>query len=257
MKRLIGMMLVLVVGCETETESPKTTVESGDTQEESVGSDLAKQFVDPNLTTTVEPQTTESSIFEMDSFDDVEPDLVRNENGEVIEFTGFSETDADLEQLRDMPELETLSLIYCEKITDAGLVHLKNLTNLQYLDLMETQITDTGLVHLKNLTNLQSLGLMKTQITDTGLVHLKDLTNLKDLGLMETQITDAGLVHLKDLTNLQDLDLTGCENITDAGLVHLKNLTNLKDLSLAGCENITDSGVAELQKALPNCEISR
>ena len=34
-------------------------------------------------------------------------DLVRNKNGAVIEFTGFSETDADLKQLRDMPELET------------------------------------------------------------------------------------------------------------------------------------------------------
>ena len=37
-------------------------------------------------------------------------DLVRNENGEVIEFTRFPETDADLEQLRDMPELESLFL---------------------------------------------------------------------------------------------------------------------------------------------------
>ena len=37
-------------------------------------------------------------------------DLVRNKNGEVIEFTGFSETDADLEQLRNMPELESLFL---------------------------------------------------------------------------------------------------------------------------------------------------
>ena len=32
----------------------------------------------------------DSSMFEMD----MEPDLVRNENGEVIEFTGYSETDA-------------------------------------------------------------------------------------------------------------------------------------------------------------------
>ena len=67
MKRLIGMLLVMVVGCGTETQSPKTTVES---------------------------QTTESSIFEMDSSDDMEPELVRNENGEVIGFTGYFETDA-------------------------------------------------------------------------------------------------------------------------------------------------------------------
>ena len=59
MKRLIGILLVLVVGCGKETQSPKTTVESGYTQEKSVDSDLTKQFVDPNLTTTVESQTTE------------------------------------------------------------------------------------------------------------------------------------------------------------------------------------------------------
>ena len=45
--------------------------------------------------------------------------------------------------------------------------------------------------------------------------------------------------------------------ITDAGLVQLKGLTKLQSLDLSGCENITDTGIAELQKALPNCEISR
>ena len=44
---------------------------------------------------------------------DIEPGLVRNENGEVIEFTRFPETVADLEQLREMPELETITL-YCK-----------------------------------------------------------------------------------------------------------------------------------------------
>ena len=231
MKRLFGILLVVVVGCGTETQSPKTTVESGYTQEQSVGSDLAKQFVDPNLTTTVESQTTKSSIFEMDSFDDVEPEIVRNKNGEVIEFTGFSETDADLKQVRDMPKLETLSL-YANNITDAGLAHLKG------------------------LTNLQSLDLIRTQITDAGLVHLKELANLQYLVLMETQITNAELIHLKGLTKLQSLDLRGTQ-ITDAGLVHLKGLTNLKSLGLDFCLKIIDSGVAELQKALPNCEIIR
>ena len=62
---------------------------------------------------------------------EVEPELVRNENEEVIECTGYSETDADLEQLRDMPELETLDLGFCEKITDTGLVHLEGIMNLQ------------------------------------------------------------------------------------------------------------------------------
>ena len=121
-------------------------------------------------------------------------------------------------------------------------------------NLYNTQLTDAGLAHLKALTTLQTLDLPK-QITDAGLAHLKALTNLQTLYLYETQITDAGLVHLKGLTSLQTLrlDLT---QITDAGLVHLKGLTGLQLLYVSNTK-ITDAGVADLQKALPNCEISK
>ena len=68
--------------------------------------------------------------------------------------------------------------------------------------------------------------------------------------------TDADLEQLRDMPELEALNLRGSENITDAGLVHLKGMTKLQYLNLSGCENITDSGVAELQKALPNCEIT-
>ena len=72
-----------------------------------------------------------------------------------------------------MTNLETLGLSGCEQITDAGLVHLKGLTNLQSLFLMKTQITDAGLVHLKELTNLQDLNLIETPITDSGVAELQ------------------------------------------------------------------------------------
>ena len=81
---------------------------------------------------------------------------------------------------------------YGPKSTDAGLVHLKGLTNLQAL-LPPHQITDVGLAHLKGLTKLRILNLEHTQITDAGLVHLKGLTKLWFLNLIDTQITDAGV----------------------------------------------------------------
>ena len=93
--------------------------------------------------------------------------LVRNENGEVTEFTKYGTTDADLEQLRDMPELETLNLWGSENITDAGLAHLKGLTNLDGLGLRGCEkITDAGLAQLKDLTNLETINLMGTHRTD-------------------------------------------------------------------------------------------
>ena len=57
------------------------------------------------------------------------------------------------------------------------------------------------------------------------------------------------------ITNsLQELRLKGTK-ITDAGLEHLRALTELQMLHLMFTE-ITDAGIADLQKALPNCEIS-
>jgi len=44
--------------------------------------------------------------------------------------------------------------------------------------------------------------------------------------------------------------------VTDAWLVHLAGLTNLKGLDLRFTQ-VTDAGLAELEKALPNCDISR
>ena len=116
------------------------------------------------------------------------------------------------------------------------------------------RITDAEMVHLKDLTKLEWLEFRAaTQITDAGLVHLKGLTNLKVLWLDGSPITDAGLVHLKGLTTLEVLWLDG-SHITDAGLVNLKGLTRLGTLMLTDTK-VTDEGVKKLQEALPNCKI--
>ena len=57
-------------------------------------------------------------------------------------------------------------------------------------------------MHLKGLTNLRILILLNPQITDAGLVHLKGLTNLRELYLssvegVDSQITDAGIADLQ------------------------------------------------------------
>ena len=69
--------------------------------------------------------------------------------------------------------------------------------NTQILDLSNTQITDAGLVHLKELTKLEELYLVGTNVTDDGLVHLKEMNNLQKLSLKFTKVTDAGIAELK------------------------------------------------------------
>ena len=70
-----------------------------------------------------------------------------------------------------------------------------------------TQVTDADLVHLKGLTNLELLSVGGTLLTDAG---------------GSAQVTDAGLVHLKGLTNLTNLILPYHTQVTDAGVAELK-----------------------------------
>ena len=100
--------------------------------------------------------------------------VMRNEQGQVI-FVSLDQT----------------------KVTDAGLVHLKELPSRQYLELVHAKIGDAGLMQLKRLTNLTDLFRMRNQITDAGLVHLKELASLEFLGLTDTKVTDAGVAELQ------------------------------------------------------------
>jgi hypothetical protein len=58
-------------------------------------------------------------------------------------------------------------------VTDAGLEHLKRLPQLQTLILLDTKVTDTGLERLNGLTQLRVLDLNGAQITDAGVKRLR------------------------------------------------------------------------------------
>ena len=78
-----------------------------------------------------------------------------------------------------------------DRVTDAGLVHLKGLTQLRRLDLRLTSITDTH--SLKHLHQLNDLALYFTRVDDAGLASIKGLSRLQVLDISRTLVTDAGL----------------------------------------------------------------
>ena len=112
-------------------------------------------------------------------------------------------------------------------VTDADLECLKRLNDLETLDLMDVHITNAGIEHLKGLTNLRSLNLSGTKVTDEGLKHLKRLNKLQFLHLGNTNISDAGLEYLKGLKSLESLTLTATD-VTNEGADKLRQ-------ALPGC----------------------
>ena len=84
-----------------------------------------------------------------------------------------------------------------QEVTDAGLEHLKGLTELRYLNLSNRKVSDAGLEHLKRLTQVQELYLDNTHVSDAGLKQLMGLTQLWWLTLYGTRVSDAGVRDLK------------------------------------------------------------
>ncbi len=90
-----------------------------------------------------------------------------------------------------------------------GIKRLKKLTKL-YVGGFPNRWEIKDISILKDLTNLQSLDLRSNNISDISI--LKDLTNLQSLDLRSNNISDISI--LKDLTNLQSLYLSS-NNISD------------------------------------------
>jgi hypothetical protein len=141
--------------------------------------------------------------------------------GHVILVTIHGQTDAGMQVIATLPELEFLDVSE-SALSDAGLVHLKGLSRLRTLLLDQTAITDNGLVHLEELTNLSGLSLYNTRVTDNGLVHLRPLTKIATLNLIATQVTDAGLVNLETMSNLEYIELTGTR-VTNERMIELRH----------------------------------
>jgi Leucine-rich repeat (LRR) protein len=163
-------------------------------------------------------------------------------------------TDAGVASLADLPQLRSLNLRYTG-VTDAGLKQVGRLKQLRELNLHGAKVSDAGLRELAGLAQLQSLNLYFTQVSDSGLKALAGMKQLQSLDLSDTKVTDAGLKELAGLQQLRSLKLRHAA-ITDAGLKDLGGMKQLRALDIHQTR-ATNAGVAQLQRALPECDISR
>jgi Leucine-rich repeat (LRR) protein len=137
-------------------------------------------------------------------------------------------------------------------VTDAEMLDLARLPQLQRLDLSHTRITDDGLLYLKPLKEVQDLNLLYAeQITDQGMAAVKEWKNLKRLNLRGTRIFDGTMAILSGLTQLESLDIAYTQ-VTDNGLDALVPLTHLKELSIGRSK--VGKNALEVLRLLPTLE---
>jgi Leucine-rich repeat (LRR) protein len=142
-------------------------------------------------------------------------------------------------------------------LTDQEIVRATNVSEvterLTTLDASNSKVTDYGLLQLKQFPHLAQVNITGLQITGSGIDGLASLNELRELTAVFVKIgMPDGWEKLGKLSQIERLDLRS-SNITDAEIHYLMSLSALKELNVSNTR-ITDAGLAELAK-LPNLEI--
>lgn len=143
-------------------------------------------------------------------------------------------TDEWLKKLHGQEQLRVLQLSGTA-VTSAGLVHLKDLTNLERLNVCLTAVDDDGLKHLAKLTKMKRMAVCSSKVTGSGFAHLEGMKEIESINLHSSPASDAGLEAIGKLTSLKRLEVVHTK-VTDAGLKHLAGLKNLRQLHVHGPE---------------------
>jgi hypothetical protein len=178
--------------------------------------------------------------------------------------------DEAMPNLGSFPAATNLSVWTGFKITDHGLLMLKNAQRLRNLHLEGSPVTDESLRVLKDKKNLRSLVLSDSGVTGLGLRYLYQCDKLETLGLDKCKLDEhigdylGGLKHLKSLRVVEasfspkawllgvhapelvglDMSSTTVTNKQVAAIVTARTL--LENLNLNGCKQLNDEVVTSL-----------
>lgn len=106
-------------------------------------------------------------------------------------YSGTFEVD---EKIAEKP-VSKVKIVYAVDDAELGKLasELTVFAQLESLQFKSNRMTDAGVPHLKALAQLRHLSLEDAAITDSGLAELKALTYLEELNLKGTKVTDAGV----------------------------------------------------------------
>ena len=161
-------------------------------------------------------------------------------NLKVLRFTNNGKiTDAGMVQLAGLKNLETLSIVGTH-ITGKAYAQFEGFTKVTRVSHRGSSIDDEGLRQLcDHLPNLESLSLAHAKFTDVGAPHLAKLTKLKGLEVGASKATPQALTHIAKLP-LEYLQLgEGFESV--ACIAIIKDITTLRRLTLTNAQAITNA----------------
>jgi len=161
-----------------------------------------------------------------------------------LSLEGLPVTDQDLKILLSYcPLLEFCDLSECTLLTDEGINQL-SLPNIKHLFLRGLPLLKGNFLdHLATFTNLETLDLSQTNLKFTNLHKLKHLNHLNVLYFWQCrQLKDQDLEWLRE-KNLKVLDVSYCTSLTDKCT---SMLVGVKTIFLDGVNYISDKGLDPL-----------
>lgn len=156
-------------------------------------------------------------------------------------------TDKSLGAIAEAGCLDSLNLRGCYKITDLGLKYLASGKLKKTLKLIALagcdRISDDGVFHLKQMAELGDLDLSKcgVNVTDSGILSVSEISNIKKLDLSWLiNVTDTSLFTIASTClKLKTINFSGCVLITGEGLRAFAHHPTLEALDIFSCCNIS------------------
>ncbi len=140
------------------------------------------------------------------------------ERGLTAVHGGGQMTDAVLERITRLEQVEELDLAGSRAVTPAGLRLLARLPRLRVLVLGGCAVNDDVMAVIGGLGRLERLVLSWTPVTDAGAMHLAGCPALRSVDLSGTATGDGAIQALAGKPSLGDF--RSGEQVTDAGLAH-------------------------------------
>lgn len=173
-----------------------------------------------------------------------------------LDASGGTVTDDGIRLLGHFSALTQVDLSSLQ-IDGSGMEGLVPLANLRELAMVSVKMgSSTGWERLGKLSQVEKLNLTQSNITDADVAMLITMTGLKELSISNTSLSDAALGQLAKLENLEILRMENTRQINGSGLkafIQKKQPTGLRclytsstPLSREGLSNVRKIGSLEV-----------